>query len=169
MSAKQRMRGRLEFARGFSESLLKKFKSPADFTHQVHAHANHALWFAGHIAQTDNFFIAITAPSKAVEKARYSELFGMGSQPTSDPAAYPPVEEVLDYMRERRKTLLDVLDSLSEEDLAKPTPEGTPAFLPDIASVFETAAWHEGMHAGQVTIASRSLGNTSVFSPAVAD
>jgi hypothetical protein len=170
MSTKQHLRSQLEFARNFSESLLEKFKTPADFTHQVHPNANHALWFAGHISQTDNFFLTIIDPSKAVEKESYGKLFGMGSQPTSDPADYPSPEEVLTYMRERRETLLEVLDALSEEDMAKATPEGTPDFLPNICSVFEMASWHEGMHAGQVTIASRSLGNQSVFgSPAPAE
>ena len=165
MSAKQRMRGRLEFARNFTEGLLDKFKESKDYTYQVHPNANHALWFAGHVAASDNFFISIVEPAKAVEKEGWGALFGMGSQPTSDPAAYPAPEEVLTYMRERRETLLEVLDALSEEDLAKSTPEGTPDFLPDIASVFEMAAWHEGMHAGQVTIASRGLGNRPVFAP----
>ena len=164
MSAKERMRGRLEFARNFTEGLLANFKEPEDFTYQVHPAANHALWFAGHVAHADNFFVSVTCPEKADEREGYTALFGMGSQPTSDPAAYPEAEEVLAYLRERRETLLEVLDALSEEDLAKPTPEGTPDFLPDVASVFEMAAWHEGLHAGQVTIASRGLGNRPVFS-----
>ena len=37
---------------------------------------------------------------------------------------------------------------LSEEDLAKPIPEGGPAFLTDNASMFELLAWHEGLHCG---------------------
>lgn len=164
MSAKERMRGQLEFARNFTEGLLQNFKEPADFTFQVHPKANHAMWFAGHIAHSDNFFISIIDPSKAVEKEGFGELFGMGSQPTSDPSAYPSPEEVLSFLRERRETLLEVLDSLSDEDLAKATPEGTPDFLPDVSSVFEMAAWHEGLHAGQATVASRGLGNRPVFS-----
>ena len=90
MSLKERLRSRLEFTRGFSENLLQNFKTPEDFTHQVHSNANHAAWFVGHIAQTDNFFTSLIDPSKAVEKQGYGELFGMGSQPTNDPSAYPP-------------------------------------------------------------------------------
>ena len=163
MGLKERLRSRLDFSRSFTEGLLEKFKEPSDFTHQVHPSANHALWFAGHIGGSDNFFMSVVDSSKSIGKEGYGELFGMGSQPTGDPAGYPPVEEVLAYMRERREVLLEVFDALSEDDLSKPTPEGTPDFLPDIASVFEMAAWHEGMHAGQVTIASRSLGNQPIF------
>jgi hypothetical protein len=62
-------------------------------------------------------------------------------------------------MRERRATLLNVLDGMSEEDLAKKTPNGAPDFLPDAASVFELAVWHEGQHSGQLTVARRALGH----------
>jgi hypothetical protein len=61
-------------------------------------------------------------------------------------------------MRERRQALLSVLDGLSEEDLSKPTPPGSPEFLPDVASVFETAIWHEGLHSGQVSVVRKALG-----------
>ncbi|MCG8584748.1 MAG: DinB family protein, partial [Pirellulales bacterium] len=169
MSAKERLRGQLEFSRNFTEGLLQNFKTPEDFVFQVHPNANHAMWFVGHISHSDNFFISIIDPSKAVEKEGYGELFGMGSQPTSDASAYPSPEEALAFLRERRATLLEVLDNLSEEDLDKPTPEGTPDFLPTISSVLEMAAWHEGLHAGQVTVASRGLGNRPVFSAAQDD
>jgi hypothetical protein len=66
-------------------------------------------------------------------------------------------------MRERRRALLDVLDGLSDEDLARKTPVGAPEFLPDVASVFELAIWHEGQHSGQVSVARRALGHKPLF------
>ncbi len=39
------------------------------------------------MGQTDNFFISLIAPEKAVTKEGWSEKFGMGSRPTSDPEA----------------------------------------------------------------------------------
>jgi hypothetical protein len=87
----------------------------------------------------------------------------MGSQPTDNPDDYPPVAEVLDYMRDRRQTLLSVLDSLSDEQLDTRTPSGSPDFLADFGMVFQTAAWHEGMHTGQLTTVRRSLGHTPIM------
>ncbi|MEK6237893.1 MAG: DinB family protein, partial [Planctomycetales bacterium] len=84
----------------------------------------------------------------------------MGSHPTTDVSAYPPVEEVLAHMRERRETLLKILDGLSEAELEQATPEGAPDFLGTFEAVFRMAGWHEGMHAGQLTIARRSLGHS---------
>ena len=90
-------------------------------------------------------------------------MFGMGSQPTSDVDAFPPVDEVLSYMRDRRGELLKVLNSMSDADLARPKPEGAPDMFTDLASVFETAIWHEALHAGQVSVARRALGHAPLF------
>ena len=89
MSSKQRLRSQLEFARNFTESLLEKFKTPEEFTHQVHPNANHALWFAGHIAQTDNFFLSIVDSSKAVEKRSLRKIIRHGFAADQRPSGLP--------------------------------------------------------------------------------
>jgi hypothetical protein len=149
----------LTSARKFSEGMLKNFHTPEQWLHQIHPKANHALWFAGHMGVTDNFFLSIVAPDKVRDEPGFSEKFGMGSHPTGNAADYPPVEQVLGYMRDRRQTLLAALAAMNEEDLNQPTPQGTPDFLSNIASVFETAIWHEGLHSGQVSMVHRALGN----------
>ena len=163
MSQTARIKRQLESVRQVSEGMLQTFQTPEQWTHQVHPSANHALWFVGHMCTADNFFLSVIAPDQAKELEGFNEKFGMGSQPTSDPAEYPPAEEVLEVMRERRQTLLSVLGGLTDEDLAKPTPEGTPDMFPDIGSFFEMATWHEALHAGQVSIARRALGNEPLF------
>ena len=65
-------------------------------------------------------------------------------------------------MRERRQTLLVVLESMSDEELQRTTPPGTPDFLRDYAAVFQTASWHEGLHSGQVSVTHRALGHKPV-------
>ena len=159
MSLKKRLQNQLKQSRGFSDGLLASFTTPEQWTHQVHPAANHALWFAGHIGVVDNSMIRMLAPDRADKRAEYQEKFGMGSTPSANPEDYPPVAEVLDYMRERRQTLVEILDSLSDGDFDKPTPKGAPDFLPDVGSVFQLVAWHEGLHSGQVTVARRALGN----------
>jgi uncharacterized damage-inducible protein DinB len=159
MSLKQRLRRGLVNMRQMSERLLADFKTPEQWTFQVHPACNHALWFVGHMATSDNFFLSLVAPEKAKQLPEFQSKFGMGSQPTSDPAAYPQAESVVTTMRERRQTLLEALDNLRDEDLAKKTPDGAPDFLPDVASVFELAIWHEGQHNGQLTVARRALGH----------
>jgi hypothetical protein len=159
MSLQQRLERQLHSTRQMSEKLLADFKTPQDWVHQVHPGCNHALWFAGHMANTDNFLLSLVAPARSVSLEGFNARFGMGSQPTNQPAEYPPAEAVLASMRERRSELLGVLSGLSDEDLAQKTPNGAPEFLPDIASVFEMAIWHEGLHAGQLTVVRRALGH----------
>ena len=142
-----------------SERLLADFQTPGQWVYQVHPNCNHALWFVGHMANTDNFLISLVAPEKATSIENWATKFGMGSQPSGNAADYPSPEAVVSQMRERRSVLLEVLDGLSEEELAKPTPKGAPDFLPDFASVFELAIWHEGLHSGQLTVTRRALGH----------
>ena len=169
MEIKQRLKRRLEFSRDMADQMLEAFTTPEQWTYRPHESSNHALWFVGHMGTTDNFFLGMVDPSRTVEKDSYGEMFGMGSTPTSNPADYPPTEEVVAFMRDRRQAMLDALDALSEDDLAKSTPEGSPDFLPDLAAVFEMAAWHEGMHIGQLSVARRGLGHAPLFSPEAAE
>lgn len=166
MGQKQRYRRQLISTRQMSESLLADFKAPEDWVHQLHPDCNHALWFAGHMATVDNFFISLIEPSLARDLPELNKLFGMGSQPTSNPADYPTPDFVLSEMRERRSKLLEIVDALDEEGLSKATPPGSPDFLPDIASILETAVWHEGMHSGQLTMVRRSLGHLPIMGAA---
>jgi uncharacterized damage-inducible protein DinB len=159
MHRKDGLKRALQQVRSVSEELLAAFKSPEEWTHQVFAGANHALWFAGHVGVVDDHFIAVVDPKKARKIPLYERAFGRGSQPTNRPEDYPPPDEVLAYMRERRKAFLELLADQSDDSLSRSTPPGTPGFLPDVASVFELAAWHEGLHAGQMSVARRALGH----------
>ena len=158
MGLKQRLQRQLAASRKLSEGLLSSFESPEQWTHQICPNANHALWFVGHMATIDNFFISLIDKVRVRDEPGYRDKFGMGSHPSSSPGDYPAPMQVLDYMRDRRQELLSVLETLSDEDLAKSTPPGSPDFLPDYASVFETAIWHEGLHSGQVSMVRKSLG-----------
>ena len=103
MTLKERSQRNLSNMRQMSERLLADFRTPEQWVFQVHPSCNHALWFAGHMAQFDNFFISLVAPGPGKELPEFPAKFGMGSQPTSSPADYPPPETVLATMRERRQ------------------------------------------------------------------
>lgn len=158
MTFKQRLMQQLVNARQMSERMLADFQTPQQWTHQVQPGVNHALWFAGHMATSDNFFISLLDASQVKDLGESQRLFGVGSHPVNDPAVYPPPEDVVEQMRERRRTLLSLLEGLSEEDLARKTPAGSPDFLSDFGLVFGAAAWHEGVHTGQLSIARRAIG-----------
>ena len=149
----------LRTIRGLSERVLADFHTREEYTYQVHPQSNHALWCAGHIGIADNFAIRHFDPSKVLEPPGFREKFGMGTRPTDQPADYPPADEVLAFMRERRETLLGIVAGLSDEALAQPCPPGLPPFATDMASLLEMAVWHEALHAGQITVVRRALGH----------
>jgi uncharacterized damage-inducible protein DinB len=159
MSLKDRLERQLVNVRQLSERMLADFRTPQDWVFQVHPNCNHALWFAGHMAHNDNFFLSLVAPDKARAMPDYSARFGMGSQPSARPEDYPPSDTVLTTMRERRQALLAALAEMTDDDLARKLPAGTPGFLSDVGSVFELAIWHEGQHNGQLSVARRALGH----------
>ena len=159
MALKERLAKNLVKMRQMSERLLADFHTPEEWVHQVHPGCNHALWFAGHMAQLDNFFISLVAPDRVKKLDEFPAKFGMGSQPTNRPADYPSADSVVETMRERRGVLLEVLDSLTDEELVQKLPPGTPDFLSDVGSVFEMAIWHEGQHRGQISVVRRALGH----------
>ena len=96
-----------------------------------------------------------------MEKAK--DLFGGGSKPVADASVYPSAAKVRAYLKDRRETLLAVLEGVSEEDLDKAAPDDAPEFLPTVESIFRVLAWHEGLHAGQVSVAHRSLGRPPIL------
>jgi len=162
-NTKECLHRQLTRARAFTEKLLSDFHTPEEWTHQVHKNANHALWFAGHMAIVDNFFVSVLDPSRVARRPELEEHFGMGSTPVADPAAYPSPEEVLTLMRERRATLMEIFNDLSEDQLAEPTPPQFKDLFATKGGVFELAVWHEGLHSGQVSVARRAIGNSPVL------
>lgn len=154
-----RIRRQLETVRGVTETFLSAFKTPEQWTLQVHDQANPALWAAGHLGTVDNFLISLLDAEKALANQEYEGKFGMGSRPTSNPDDYPEVGAVLDFMRERRSVVLEILAGMSEEGMSQPAPDGTPDIMPDVGSIFEMTVWHEALHAGQITVARRALGH----------
>ncbi|MBR9801371.1 DinB family protein [bacterium] len=157
---KARLLHGLNTARNYTNELLSALSSESEWLHRATSGGNHALWIAGHLAVVDNAFIGRFDESRAwTDHDDWKTLFGKGSQPHDDAAAYPSVETIRETMAERRAVLLECLESCSDEDFRRELPPGAPPFLYDIASMFQMGAWHEGIHAGQLSIIHRQLGH----------
>lgn len=147
----------LEFARSATLGFLEDI--PGDrLTHQPAPGCNHALWIMGHLASTDDYFLSSLAKKPSGIPEEWSKLFGMGSKPVADAKAYPPVAEVRSKLSGRREDLIAWLKSMSEDQLLSPLPEELRRFAPNYAGLCVSLAWHEGLHAGQLTVIRRSLG-----------
>ena len=163
---KEVLRWQMQKSRQVTEGLIDSISAPDDWTHQVHSTANHPLWIVGHLALADNFFLQAVAPTRCRLPDGWDRIFWFGTTPVPDLTQYPAPDTVVDYFRERRETLLNVLEFMNTEELNASMPEGFPfSKSPCIAQVFSHAAFHEGLHSGQFSIAHRSLGHPPLFQP----
>ncbi len=137
---------------------------PADkLCHQPVPHANHAIWVLGHLAYSDDGFTAALGQRESVIDESWKELFGMGSKPSPDASKYPSLDDIKAALKRTRKALIDWIESLDEQQLLTPLPEGWNVFAPNNAAVLPSLAWHEGFHAGQLSAVRRSLGLPSTM------
>jgi uncharacterized damage-inducible protein DinB len=128
---------------------------------------NHPLWVLGHITFIEGNIphVLFGEPNPV---AHWAPLFAAGAEPTTDPRAYPPFEEVLRNYRDLRARNLQILEQLGEAGLDRPTkspPPGLEAALKTAGDTFLVIAMHHMSHRGQVADSRRVAGRKPVFTP----
>jgi hypothetical protein len=127
---------------------------------------NHAMWIAGHLAVVEGRLQQILhgGPNPG---HHWTPLFVWGSEPTDDPAAYPPFDEVLAKFQELRAQTHAFLDEFGDAGLDRPTKCQPPGF-----TGFETAgaaitiiAGHAIGHLGGLTVCRAAAGKGRLFVP----
>jgi uncharacterized damage-inducible protein DinB len=146
--------------------LLEDLRS-ASMTSPTPRGGNHPLWVLGHITLVEaNIPHVLTGEPNPL--AHWAPLFKAGSEPTSDPKAYPSFDEVLKAYRTAREKNLKLLDEIGEAGLDRPTkspPKGLEEPLATVGKTFMTIAMHQMNHRGQLADARRALGRQPVFTP----
>ena|SRR6266851_1671465 len=97
--------------------------------------------------------------------------FGQNSEPVEDAGLYPPFAEVREKYRQLRQHNLTLLESLTEEDLDKPTkapPKGLEQEFATYGQSFLALAMHQMMHRSHVTDARRAAKN-ALLAPEVSN
>ena len=124
----------------------------------------HPLWVLGHLALVEGTIPAVLYGEEN-RAAEWQKYFGEHSQPVNDAGAYPPFVAVREKYLELRDRNLKLLESLTEDDLDKPTkapPKGREQEFATFGSSFLTLALHQAMHRSHVTDALRAAGRTSL-------
>lgn len=147
----------LEFSRRNTLGFLEDVPEEAWF-HQPFEGANHVAWIVGHLASTDGFFVTTFAGKASQVPESWNELFGRGSKPQPTPARYPPPSELRDVLARRREDLLAYFRGLPDNKLLEPLDSDWERFAPNRIGLAGSIAWHEGLHAGQLTAIRKSLG-----------
>jgi uncharacterized damage-inducible protein DinB len=149
-------------ARQYTLHQLAQLTEPEHWVYRPTPEANHALWIMGHLALADNRFASRFREAISRIPDGYEELFWFGTTCQSSLAAYPSIDDVRNYLMDRRETLLAVLDEVTEAELDGPPPSMNPlspmATAPSIGQYFPYAASHDMMHAGQLSVCCRGLG-----------
>ena len=152
----------LQFARGvtlaFAESL-----SDDQFFERACDGGNHAAFIIGHIASTDDFVLAELTGSPPTMPESLLKLVGGGAPVSDDRDVYPSRGELMAMLADRREASVSYFKSFDDEGLLAPIEGKIAQFGKNRAVLMATTAWHEGMHAGQITVARKRLGMAPVL------
>jgi uncharacterized damage-inducible protein DinB len=123
----------------------------------------HPLWVLGHLTLVEGMIPAVLfgEPNPVADWQRY---FGENSEPVADPAMYPSFADVRARYQELRERNLKLLDSLTENDLDKPTkapPKGREQEFSTFGRSLLVLSLHQAMHRSHVTDAVRAAGRTA--------
>jgi uncharacterized damage-inducible protein DinB len=128
----------------------------------------HPLWVLGHLTLVEGIIPAALFAEKN-PAAEWQEYFGENSEPVADARAYPPFAEVREKYLQLRERNLNILESLTEADLDKPTkapPNGREREFATYGQSFLVLALHQAMHRGNLTDARRAAGRTALAAQA---
>jgi hypothetical protein len=118
----------------------------------------HPLWVLGHLALVEGMIPEVLFGDRN-PAAGWSQHFGDGSEPVADPGAYPPFADVREKYLQLRERNLQLLESLSEEDLDTPTkapPKGREHEFATYGRSLLVLALHQMLHRSHVTDARRA-------------
>ena len=128
----------------------------------------HPLWVLGHLTIVEGMIPEVLL-GDTNPVAEWQKYFGEHSEAVANASAYPPFAEVREKYLELRERNLKLLESLSEEDLDKPTtapPKGREQEFATFGRSFLVLALHQIMHRSHVTDALRAAGRTALATAA---
>lgn len=132
-----------------------------ELLHRPAKGCNHINWQLGHIITGENYFgdkavAGIMPPLPADFAAKYTKE----TATSDDPQAFCTKAELMKLWAEQRAGTLAALAKVNEADFDKAT--GI-EYAPTVAALFNLAATHWLMHAGQWAVIRRQLGRPPQF------
>jgi hypothetical protein len=120
----------------------------------------HTLWTLGHLAFIEGQVVRQFMLGEPNPLSDWEEPFD-GSDVSGAKGDYPPFEQVLAACRKSRADTLALLDTLTEEDLDRPSanaPDGFAELFGTYRRCLQFVADHWFMHRGQLADARRAAG-----------
>src|SRR5262245_15340276 len=154
------IRKALELSTDVTMALIRDMQD-APLTFPTPRGGNHPLWVLGHLAWSEGELVQYHMLARPNPLAHWRDLFGDGSEPTADASRYPPFDEVLAAYRRLRGETLELLATLTDADLDKPSHAPRPGFervIGTYGGCLLVVALNTMSHRGQVADARRALG-----------
>jgi hypothetical protein len=120
----------------------------------------HTLWVLGHLAYIEGLVVRSFMRGEPNPLAAWQEIFD-GPDTSADIRHYLPFNQVLATCREMRQSTIVLLDSLSEDDLDRPSanvPKGFEDTFGTYRLCLQYVADHWYMHRGHLADARRAAG-----------
>ena len=152
----------MQFARNATLGFLDGIEGD-HFVRLFSEDGGNAAYIVGHILSTDDMTLQMLAGKPSMLTEAEGKLFGGGAHPTQNLADYPAREDLLGKLAAARESLVGYFSGLSGNDLVAPVEGPLAQFGDTRAKLMTSLAWHEGMHAGQLTVIRRQIGLPRVF------
>jgi len=157
MESKEVIRMALERSHAMVIGLIEDMRD-APLTFPTPNGGCHPLWVLGTLAWNECMFIEEWVEGRPNPLTGWEPVFGIGSEPVADADRYPAFNEVLAKVHEVRRHTNEVLESLLEEDLDRPShaPADRQAHFGTARECFLMLVLKWTMHRGNVADAKRA-------------
>lgn len=150
----------LAMSRQFVLGALGEGLTAENLVFQLPSSRTHILWTIGHLAWSRDWFLNGTLGAAPALPDAYGELFAVQTQPLADASKYPALDELLGQYQAAHEAGVAQLGDMRDADLARELPEGSPIreIFPTVGALVCGTPFHEGYHAGQITLLRRVQG-----------
>ena len=125
---------------------------------------NHLAWQVGHLIASEVSLLSSVFPDRTTELPDgFVESHAKENSDCDDPSQFLSRDEYIGLMEKVRATTLSALESASEEELDKPSPDQFQPWCPTVGDMFVLIGTHPLMHAGQIVPVRRACGKPVLF------
>ena len=163
MDTKSAIKTALNTANMISTSYLEHL-TDEDMMHRPAPGCNHIKWQVGHLIVSEYNMISSCIVDTIPElPAGFAEKYTKETADSNDASAFHSKVQLMELYEKQRNATLAALESLSDDDLDKESPESIRSYAPNFGSAFIMQDIHWVMHAGQWAVIRRQLGREPLF------
>ncbi|MFK7767567.1 MAG: DinB family protein [Mariniblastus sp.] len=163
MNTKTAIKTALDCANMISTSYLGDL-TDEEMMHRPAPGCNHIKWQVGHLIASEYNMISGCVPGAIPElPTGFADKYSKESAASDDANAFDSKETLMALYEKQRAATLAALETVSDEDLDKESPESIRSYAPNVGSAFLMQDAHWMMHAGQWAVIRRQLGREPLF------